>query len=146
MPQYRKKPVVIEARRFVGDAQALYDVYRWIELHAGSYSRSAIDEFPAKGVSIDRLTGDLIIMTLEGEMRCQYGDWVIRGTQGEFYPCKNLIFESIYEPAELPENELAEMIEKTREMNDKVYEKPMSQYEEMVNAIALIEKQKKRPE
>jgi hypothetical protein len=38
-------------------------------------------------------------MTLEGDMRVSVGDWVIRGVQGEFYPCKPDIFEATYEPA-----------------------------------------------
>jgi hypothetical protein len=39
----------------------------------------------------------LIIYTLEGEMRCRQGDWIIKGVKGEFYPCKNDIFEATYE-------------------------------------------------
>lgn len=37
--------------------------------------------------------------TLEGTMRVSLGDWIIRGVQGEFYPCKPDIFEATYEPA-----------------------------------------------
>ena len=32
-------------------------------------------------------------------MRANKGDWVIRGVKGEFYPCKQDIFEETYEPA-----------------------------------------------
>jgi hypothetical protein len=28
----------------------------------------------------------------------EYGDWIIRGVQGEFYPCKPDIFAETYEP------------------------------------------------
>jgi hypothetical protein len=42
----------------------------------------------------------MLIRTLEGEMRADPGDWIIRGVQGEFYPCKPDIFEATYEPAE----------------------------------------------
>ncbi|MFJ9979685.1 penta-EF hand family protein [Streptomyces cyaneofuscatus] len=31
----------------------------------------------------------------------EYGDWIIRGVQGEFYPCKPDVFDATYEPAEL---------------------------------------------
>jgi len=41
----------------------------------------------------DRLT----IKTLEGPLEAQRGDWIIKGTKGEFYPCKPDIFEEIYE-------------------------------------------------
>ena len=39
----------------------------------------------------------LLIPTLEGVMRCDVGDWIIRGLKGEFYPCKPDIFEMKYE-------------------------------------------------
>lgn len=41
----------------------------------------------------------LVIRTLEGEMIAQAGDWIIRGVAGEYYPCKNDIFERTYEEA-----------------------------------------------
>lgn len=42
----------------------------------------------------------LRIDTLEGEMTAQLGDYVIKGVNGEFYPCKPDIFEKTYEPVE----------------------------------------------
>lgn len=43
--------------------------------------------------------GELIaIDTLEGTMYASPGDYVIKGVQGEFYPCKFSIFEATYEP------------------------------------------------
>jgi hypothetical protein len=39
-----------------------------------------------------------VILTLEGEMIARVGDWIIKGVQGEFYPCKPEIFEMTYEP------------------------------------------------
>ena len=41
---------------------------------------------------------NLIIHTLEGKMIAQVNDWIIRGVQGEYYPCKPDIFEKTYEP------------------------------------------------
>lgn len=38
----------------------------------------------------------LVVYTLEGNMRANPGDWVIRGVQGEFYPCKDNIFRETY--------------------------------------------------
>ena len=43
------------------------------------------------------------IKTLEGDMRGEYGDYIIRGIKGEIYPCKPDIFESTYEAAERSE-------------------------------------------
>lgn len=41
-----------------------------------------------------------LIKTLEGEMRCDYGNYVIKGVQGELYPCRADIFNSTYEAVE----------------------------------------------
>lgn len=38
------------------------------------------------------------IDTLEGTMRANYGDWIIKGVKGEFYPCKPDIFDATYDP------------------------------------------------
>ncbi|MEN6401641.1 MAG: hypothetical protein ABFD94_06825 [Armatimonadia bacterium] len=38
------------------------------------------------------------ILTLEGPMRADPGDWIIRGVKGEFYPCKPDVFVATYEP------------------------------------------------
>lgn len=40
------------------------------------------------------------IHTLEGTMQASYGDYIVKGVQGEFYPCKPDIFEQTYEEAE----------------------------------------------
>ncbi len=42
----------------------------------------------------------LTILTLEGEMRADIGDWIITGIKGEQYPCKPDIFEATYEAVE----------------------------------------------
>jgi hypothetical protein len=41
--------------------------------------------------------GAVEIATLEGVMRADPGDWIIRGVKGEFYPCKPDIFDATYE-------------------------------------------------
>jgi hypothetical protein len=88
--RYRKKPVVIEAIRYEGDAAA---VIAWVNSHVPE------DEDPA----VWEEDGPCIqIMTLEGTMRADPGDWIIRGVKGEFYPCKPDIFDATYEPAEGP--------------------------------------------
>ena len=42
----------------------------------------------------------IIIPTLEGDTQCNVGDWIIKGVNGEFYPCKPDIFLKTYEPVE----------------------------------------------
>lgn len=78
--KFRKKPVVIEAMRWTGNNS---------------------DELVAWSPSV-RLNafGALEIPTLEGMMEASKGDWIIRGVNGEFYPCKPDIFEKTYEAVE----------------------------------------------
>jgi hypothetical protein len=75
--EWRKKPVVIQAIQF-----------------------TALTKFVARfvGRSIDaNVNGTAVIHTLEGDMTVSVDDWIIRGVQGEFYPCKPDIFEATYE-------------------------------------------------
>lgn len=88
MSAYRKKPVVIEAEQVperLGSAglPELYDIARDI----AKWCDGSITIPPG----ID-------ILTLEGVMHASPGDFIIRGVQGEFYPCKPDIFEATYEP------------------------------------------------
>ena len=105
--KYRKKPVVIEAMQFPealpegadpsATTRQAREVYLWVEANTqGSFDPYG-DELPASGCSIDPSTGRMLIATLEGVMQVKPGDYVIRGVQGEFYPCKPDIFEATYE-------------------------------------------------
>lgn len=80
MGKYRKKPIVIEAIQFTGMSSANWD---------------AIETFCGGDATFIR--GGLIVATLEGPLHASYGDWIIRGINGEFYPCKPDIFEATYE-------------------------------------------------
>ncbi len=84
MPQFRKKPVVIEAIKWDGKSNTLARIDL---LALSSNMVFMVDD------------GTLSIATLEGEMTAQPGDWIIRGVKGELYPCKPDIFEATYEPA-----------------------------------------------
>lgn len=90
--RYRKKPVVVEAMRLTErDAR---DVAAWCD---GQVRILVEQKFG--GDTREFITG-LEIVTLEGVMTANLGDYVIRGVQGEFYPCKREIFEATYELAE----------------------------------------------
>jgi len=98
--KYRKRPVTIEAMRHASPNGL--DVYHWIESNTlGSFEPMAVIEgrapCPASGVSIDPRDGRMMIATLEGFLLVDLGDYVIRGVQGEFYPCKPHIFAATYE-------------------------------------------------
>ena len=93
--RYRKKPVVIEAMR-LPDA-ATPDIPRMLAVQA-------IAKWCGGRVGVSPC---VLIDTLEGEMRADPGDWIIRGVKGEFYPCKPDIFSATYEPVfplDLPGN------------------------------------------
>ena len=81
---YRKKPVVIEAVQWDGER----DTFSAIRRMAGQHN---VQRRPISG---------LVIETLEGEMRANPGDWIIRGVKGEIYPCKPDVFAETYEPAD----------------------------------------------
>lgn len=86
--KYRKKPVIIEAMQFTEDAVDYGELDAWLADQVGR------DKFMFH-VSPHRTS--LLIQTLEGTMVASPGDWVIKGVQGEFYPCKPDIFEATYE-------------------------------------------------
>ena len=102
--KFKKRPVVIEAMQLEGTNADMHAVYQWIERNTlGSFEPLDVIEgrkpYPASGVSIDPRDGRLIISTLEGLHWADPGDWIIRGVQGEFYPCKPGIFDATYEEA-----------------------------------------------
>jgi hypothetical protein len=76
--RFRKKPVVIEAVRYDGSFPL---------------------DFLGDGEQVRSTDGGnaLLIDTLEGTMRADIGDWIIRGVKGELYPCKPDIFDATYE-------------------------------------------------
>ena len=98
---YRKKPVVIEARQLAGSDEDIAAVIDWITRNTQGVFDLDDDEQPVSGVAIDVGTGFMHIATLEGVMQAKPDDWIIRGVQGEFYPCKPDIFAATYEPAEV---------------------------------------------
>ena len=82
--KYRKRPVVIEA-------------WLWDE------SKATLKEVGCTSTSWEGhsshpdLMKRLRIVTLEGTMAVDKGDYIIKGVKGEFYPCKPCIFKLTYE-------------------------------------------------
>ena len=84
MAKYRKKPVVVEALQFSDETERLIELQNFMNAELViSYQ--------------DPEQPKLKIGTLEGVMEADVGDYVIKGIQGEFYPCKPDIFEATYE-------------------------------------------------
>ena len=101
MSWFRKKPVVIEARQFDGSAASATPIINWI-LENGGTARYHNEVVCGTFFTKERpnVFGELHIDTLEGTMTAQQRDWIIRGVQGEFYPCKPDIFAATYELAD----------------------------------------------
>jgi hypothetical protein len=76
MPKFRKKPIEIEAIQFIGN---FAELERFV------------------GGDAELRNGELVIATREGAMHASPLDWIIKGVQGEFYPCKPDIFTATYE-------------------------------------------------
>lgn len=103
MNKYRKKPVVIEAIQ--------YKVIEEIPCKYGIAKKTNVNEI-AQFMKVNSLReattpndtceGEtfLPINTLEGIMKASVGDYIIKGVQGEFYPCKPSVFEQTYELVE----------------------------------------------
>ncbi len=88
MPKYVKRPVVVEAVQFL---QETFNP----EMVSFIGEEKNYPECTIAG--IDPSTGKLMIKTLEGDMIADIGDFIIKGINGEFYPCKPDIFEKTYE-------------------------------------------------
>lgn len=92
MAKFTKKPVTIEA-------------IQWKQTNVQEIENFAGDAAKFETKVNDNGTGSsssctvLTIHTLEGDMRADFGDYIIKGVKGEFYPCKPDIFEQIYTPA-----------------------------------------------
>jgi hypothetical protein len=124
MGKFRKKPVVIDAVRWRGYANNLGITEEapdqpleitadnmhgikwgpfpeWLPAVAGVIDSLPEGQVPSIPVgTVFRQDDALWIGTLEGAMRADMGDWIIRGIKGEIYPCKPHIFAATYDAVE----------------------------------------------
>jgi hypothetical protein len=89
--QFRKKPVVIEAVQWNSKSKNFDEVMNFMQNFYGNKLNYENAE------ELAYQTKQLQIQTLEGIMVASDGDWIIKGVNGEFYPCKPDIFEKTYE-------------------------------------------------
>lgn len=83
--KYRKKPVVIEAVQFTDDkAETIISLQGFMQ----SEIRVSYKNIEKPVIKIE---------TLEGIMEASLGDYIIKGVNGEFCPCKPDIFKKTYE-------------------------------------------------
>lgn len=77
---FRKKPVQVEAIQFTGHNDL--EIWKFVK---------------DCGYDPDDNRPTWVIRTLHGLVTAEVGDWIIRGPQGDFWPCKPDIFEDSYE-------------------------------------------------
>lgn len=99
--QYRKKPVIISAVKVWKNMGGLDNDWNHPGTR-GDMPQWLIDAYEnkEKGKGILFLPDGVEIITLEGIMKADIGDYIIKGVQGELYPCKPDIFAATYEEVE----------------------------------------------
>ena len=88
MQKFVKKPVVIEAIQY--DGANITEIETFVGGKLPTVMNSNKD-------------AQLVVSTLEGDMKISKKDYVIKGVNGEFYPCKPDIFEKTYDVVEIVE-------------------------------------------
>lgn len=92
MPKFRKKPVVVEAIQWTGSN--LEEIRNFV---GSDLIENYIKHFDIERTLIKQTLSGIAINTLEGTTIVNYGDYIIKGVNNEFYPCKPDIFEQTYE-------------------------------------------------
>jgi hypothetical protein len=82
--RFRKKPIIIEAVQFNGSNCFVVAAFMGLGDLTGN--------------NVLHSTDTPVIHTLEGDLTASPGDWIIKGVNGEFYPCKPDIFDKLYDP------------------------------------------------
>lgn len=92
--RYRKKPIEVTAVQWLGIYEDLMPLFSMpYSSNDKSHVIHMVDEK-------DKNLSKLQIITMEGLLTAEIGDYIIRGIAGEFYPCKPKIFELTYEKIE----------------------------------------------
>lgn len=91
--KYIKKPVKIEAIQLKEDN--IIEVFDFLDEanYKETKSTEELEDFNQRMLK----QGYIEIETLEGIMKVSFGDYIIKGVKGEFYPCKPDIFQATYE-------------------------------------------------
>ena len=91
--KYIKKPIKIEAIQLKEDN--IIEVFDFLDEanYEETKSTEELEDFNQRMLK----QGYIEIETLEGIMKASFGDFIIKGVKGEFYPCKPDIFQATYE-------------------------------------------------
>ena len=91
--KYRKKPVIIDAIQLNDEYNSICNAIEFVENI--DMSTSIIGRnICVKDVQKEK---GLIIHNLEGDKKESFGDYIIKGVNGEFYPCKQDVKKKTYE-------------------------------------------------
>lgn len=95
--KFRKKPVVIDAFQMT-EARRM-DNSDWPNWLNSAWNEERDQEGSLQRADMTAVLPDMLeIVTREGNHKVSWGDYIIRGVQGELYPCKPEIFVATYEP------------------------------------------------
>lgn len=104
LKKYKKKPVIIEAVQYNSDdLSAIAEIIKFLSDNKVSDYDEYLEYGDALPFEIYPYRGSdyegwrIIIKTLEGDMTVGFNDYIIKGVNGEFYPCKPDIFEKTYD-------------------------------------------------
>ena len=99
--RYTKRPVTIDAMQWHGSDSDAHHVVLWILNNGGKarYQSTPI-KVAGPGRGVTTVPPHIVVETMDAQGRVFPGDYVIRGTQGEHYPCAQSVFLETYEPAE----------------------------------------------
>lgn len=89
MAKYRKRPVEVEAFQILMGTMGKRDYPKWF---ADAIASGVVYQKPNPDYQVE-----CTIRTLEGDMNADLGDYIIKGVNGELYPCKPDIFDKTYE-------------------------------------------------
>lgn len=87
--QARKRPVEVSAFQWDGTVEGAVALIGWVKVQGGDAWRIPHTPRTPKGC--------IVVVTLDARGKVFPGDYVVRGTQGEFYPCAGDVFDEVYE-------------------------------------------------
>lgn len=90
----RKKPVEVEVRKLESTDESIKEAMRFL---TGKNPVGLTGQLRIENIILD---GGILIETLEGDMLAEFDDYIIKGVNGEFYPCKPDVFHKTYDIVE----------------------------------------------
>lgn len=88
MPKFRRIPMFeIEAIQLHNTRESIYNALHFIDDPKFSKLAQTFDN-------------GIVVPTREGNLLASWEDWIIKGVEGEFYPCKPDTFIKLYEPVD----------------------------------------------